>query len=82
MSVQPTTQTHPVTLVAKTDVRWKSVTTTLLALWIVGMIDKIGVAVIATNKTFLTDMHLVGQIAKIGSLVSAMLFSYGIGFYF
>jgi sugar phosphate permease len=50
-------------------------------MWIVGMIDKIGVAVVATNQKFLTDLHLVGQNAKIGSLVSALLLSYGIGFF-
>jgi MFS family permease len=81
--MESSTKTHlgPSTATVKRNIRWKNITTTLLAMWIVGMIDKIGVAVIATNKTFLTDMNLIGQNAKIGSLVSAMLFSYGIGFF-
>lgn len=68
-------------LKADTLVRWKSIAPTLLFIWIVGMIDKIGVAVIATNKSFLSEMHLAGNNALIGSLVTALLFSYGIGFF-
>src|SRR4051812_20063711 len=67
---------------SRTNIRWKSVPVTLLIIWIIGMLDKIGVAVIATNQKFLTDMHLVGQNALIGSLVTALLFSYGIGYFF
>jgi MFS family permease len=67
--------------VLMTSVRWKTVTPTLLILWIVGVIDKIGVSVIATNPVFLREMHLIGNNALIGSLVSALLFSYGIGFF-
>jgi MFS family permease len=74
-------QTSSPLAAGKTSVRWKSVTSTLLLIWILGMIDKIGVAVVATNKTFLNDMNLIGQNAKIGSLVSALLLSYGIGFF-
>ena len=66
---------------SRTNIRWKSVPVTLLIIWIIGMLDKIGVAVIATNQKFLTDMHLVGQNALIGSLVTALLFSYGIGYF-
>lgn len=75
-------QTTTVLKTGRTSVRWKSITSSLLMMWIVGMIDKIGVAVIATNPTFLGDMHLVGQNAKIGTLVSALLLSYGVGFFF
>jgi sugar phosphate permease len=67
---------------SRKNVRWKSVPITLLIIWIVGMLDKIGVAVIATDQNFLTDMHLIGQNALIGSLVTALLFSYGIGYFF
>ncbi|WCK52326.1 MFS transporter [Aneurinibacillus sp. Ricciae_BoGa-3] len=65
----------------KTSIRWTSVAPTLLVIWIIGMIDKIGVAVVATNRNFLSEMHLMGNNALIGSLVSALLFSYGIGFF-
>lgn len=66
----------------RTNIRWRTIPTTLLVLWIVGMIDKIGVAVITTNPAFLAEMNLIGQNALIGSLVSIMLFSYSIGFFF
>jgi MFS family permease len=74
------TETH-IGLQTKTSVRWSSIAPTLLVIWIIGMIDKIGVAVVATNHTFLSQMHLLGNNALIGSLVSALLFSYGIGFF-
>ncbi|MCL6593165.1 MAG: hypothetical protein K6T31_04245, partial [Alicyclobacillus sp.] len=61
----------------RSSVRWRAVAPTLLCIWILGMIDKIGVAVIATNPRFLQEMHLVGQNALIGSLTTALLFSYG-----
>ncbi|MCL6592536.1 MAG: MFS transporter [Alicyclobacillus sp.] len=66
----------------RSSVRWRAVAPTLLCIWILGMIDKIGVAVIATNPRFLQEMHLAGQNALIGSLTTALLFSYGIGFFF
>lgn len=65
----------------RTTIRWSHITTTLAVMWIIGVIDKIGVAVIATNKPFLQDMHLDGHNGLIGSLTSALLFSYGIGFF-
>ncbi|WP_206916116.1 MFS transporter [Alicyclobacillus suci] len=64
-----------------TSIRWKYIAPTLLVIWIIGMFDKVGVAVIATNKAFLADMGLVGHNALIGSLVTIMLFTYGIGFF-
>jgi hypothetical protein len=44
-----------------TSIRWRSIAPTLLVIWIVGMIDKIGVAVIATHKSFLAELHLLGK---------------------
>lgn len=69
-------------LETKSSVRWKSIAPTLLVMWIIGMFDKIGVAVIATNKQFLSDMGILGHNALIGSLVSVMLVSYGVSFFF
>ncbi|GMA62122.1 MFS transporter [Alicyclobacillus fastidiosus] len=63
------------------SVRWRMIAPTLFVLWVVGMFDKIGVAVISTNKAFLIDMNLVGKPVLIGSLVTGLLFSYGIGFF-
>lgn len=64
-----------------TSVRWKYIAPTLFVMWVIGMFDKIGVAVIATNKGFLEDMGLVGHNALIGSLITIMLLTYGIGFF-
>lgn len=65
-----------------TAIRWKYIVPTLFVIWVIGVVDKIGVAVIVTNRSFLEDMHLVGNHALIGSLVTALLFSYGVGFFF
>ncbi|GMA59950.1 hypothetical protein NZD89_10305 [Alicyclobacillus fastidiosus] len=56
--------------IRRTTIRWSHITTTLAVMWIIGVIDKIGVAVIATNKPFLQDMHLAGHNGLIGSLTS------------
>ncbi|MCL6592546.1 MAG: MFS transporter [Alicyclobacillus sp.] len=63
-----------------TRVRWKFVMPALFLVWILGMIDKIGVAIIATNRAFLQEMNLVNHPALIGLLVTVMLFAYGLGF--
>lgn len=68
------------TVTPATSIRWKSVLPALFLLWVLGMVDKIGVAIIATNKTFRVEMHLVGHPALIGLLVTVMLFAYAIGF--
>jgi MFS family permease len=60
--------------------RWVIIPSTLLVVWVVGMIDKIGVAIIALNPRFLADMHLAGRPALIGLLVSVLLFTYGFAF--
>lgn len=65
---------------AITSVRWKFVMPTLLVIWILGMVDKIGVAVIATNKGFLEEMNLTHHPTLVGLMVTVMLFAYGIGF--
>lgn len=64
-----------------TLIRWKYILPTLFAIWMVGSLDKIAVAVIVTNRTFLEDMNLIGNHTLIGSLVTALLFSYGAGFF-
>ncbi|MBX6352744.1 MAG: MFS transporter [Thermoflavifilum sp.] len=81
MSLPETTPVSSATMRPASSVRWWAIAPTLLVIWVVGMVDKIGVAVISTNKQFLNEMHLVGQNALIGSMTSALLFSYGIGFF-
>ncbi|MFB5188776.1 MFS transporter [Alicyclobacillus fastidiosus] len=62
-------------------VRWIFVAPTLLVIWVVSLLEKIGVGIIATNKQFLADMHLTGRSGLVGALVTTLLFSYGIGFF-
>jgi MFS family permease len=58
--------------------RWRRFAPALIAMWIVGMIDKVGVGVIATNSGFLASMHLTGRPAEIGLLTTVMLVFYGV----
>jgi MFS family permease len=58
--------------------RWRWFAPAIVVAWIVGMIDKVGVGVIAANNGFLTSMHLVGKPTEIGLLTTVMLVFYGL----
>ncbi|HSZ43332.1 MAG TPA: MFS transporter [Trebonia sp.] len=58
--------------------RWRWFAPALVVAWIVGMIDKVGVGVIAANNGFLVSMHLVGKPAEVGLLTTVMLVFYGL----
>src|ERR1700742_4372050 len=58
--------------------RWRWFAPALVIAWIVGMVDKVGVGVIAANDGFLTSMHLVGKPAEVGLLTTVMLVFYGL----
>lgn len=58
--------------------RWRRFAPALVAMWVVGMVDKVGVGVIATNNSFLTSMHLAGKPAEIGLMTTVMLVFYGV----
>jgi MFS family permease len=58
--------------------RWRWFAPALVVAWIVGMIDKVGVGVIAANNGFLASMHLVGKPAEVGLLTTVMLIFYGL----
>lgn len=57
--------------------RWWLFAPAIVVIWILGMIDKTGVGIIAANKTFLTDMTLAGEPAEIGLLTTITLLFYG-----
>jgi MFS family permease len=58
--------------------RWRWFAPALVVAWIVGMIDKVGVGVIAANSGFLKSMNLVGKPTEIGLLTTVMLIFYGL----
>jgi MFS family permease len=58
--------------------RWRWAAPALVVAWIVGMVDKVGVGVIAANNGFLASMHLVGKPAEVGLLTTVMLVFYGL----
>jgi MFS family permease len=57
--------------------RWWLFAPAIVVIWILGMIDKTGVGIIAANKTFLTDMTLAGEPAEVGLLTTITLLFYG-----
>jgi MFS family permease len=59
------------------SMRWWLFAPALVIIWIVGMIDKTGIGIIAADKGFLADMHLNGEPAEIGLLTTITLVFYG-----
>lgn len=57
--------------------RWWLFTPALVIIWVVGMIDKTGIGIIAANKGFLADMHITGEPAQVGLLTTITLVFYG-----
>lgn len=57
--------------------RWKIAMPPLAIIWIVGMIDKTGVGVIAADKGFLSALGLEGKDSLIGFLTTITLLFYG-----
>ncbi len=65
---------------SRTSVRWTHIATTLIVVWIIGMIDKVSVGIVMANEAFLRETALVNQPVKLGMLTTAMLIAYVIGF--
>jgi MFS transporter, ACS family, glucarate transporter len=63
---------------AATQVRWTYVAPTLLIVWIISMFDKSNMAIVMNDKSFLGELGLVGQQAKLGWLSSGLFLAYGI----
>jgi MFS family permease len=58
--------------------RWRMFAPAIVVIWIVGMIDKTGVGIIAADKGFLSAMDLTGKPATIGFLTTITLIFYGL----
>ena len=64
-------------LAASSNVRWMQVAPTLLVVWIVSMFDKSNMPIVLNDSTFLNELGLVGQQAKLGLLGTGLFFAYG-----
>ena len=60
------------------SVRWTHIAPTLLMVWIVSMFDKSNMAIVMNDQTFLADLGLKGEQAKLGWLSSGLFLAYGI----
>ncbi|MDB5570135.1 MAG: hypothetical protein JWN93_1318, partial [Hyphomicrobiales bacterium] len=77
MSVDAATSSASLSLTA-TNVRWSHIAPTLLVVWIVSMFDKSNMAIVMNDQSFLTELGLTGQQAKLGWLSSGLFLAYGI----
>lgn len=59
--------------------RWSFVAPTLFLLVVVNQLDKTNIAVVVADRSFLSDMALAGQPARIGLLSTIFFFGYGAG---
>jgi sugar phosphate permease len=66
-------------LAGATRVRWTQVAPTLLIIWIVSMFDKANMSIVQNNQTFLDELGLNGEQARIGLLSTGLLLAYGLG---
>ncbi|MCL6547765.1 MAG: MFS transporter [Alicyclobacillus sp.] len=58
--------------------RWWYIAPCLLFFWIFGQMDKLGISVIITNHTFLSDFGLLGNTQKTGYLLTAFTVVYSL----
>jgi MFS family permease len=65
-------------LLVPTRVRWTSIAPTLLVVWIISMFDKSNMAIVMNDPSFLGELGLAGQQAKLGWLSSGLFLAYGI----
>lgn len=61
------------------NIRWVFVAPTLLAVWIVSMLDKSNMSIVAADPQFLNELGLTGEPAKLGLLTTALLVAFGMG---
>jgi sugar phosphate permease len=61
-----------------TRIRWTHIAPTLLIIWIVTNLDKANIAIVMNDKSFISELGLVGQQAKLGWLSSGLFLAYGL----
>ena len=72
------TNTLDISAALPTRIRWTHIAPTLLVVWIISMFDKSNMAIVMNDQTFLDELGLSGQQAKLGWLSSGLFLSYGI----
>jgi sugar phosphate permease len=67
-----------VTTTGRGHVRWLTTGPSLLAVWIVAMLDKSNISIVIANHGFLQNLGLSGKSFELGMLATGMLLAYGI----
>jgi MFS transporter, ACS family, glucarate transporter len=65
-------------LAGATRVRWSQIAPTLLIFWVVSYFDKANMSIVQNNRSFLSELGLNGQQAKIGLLSTGLFLAYGL----
>jgi sugar phosphate permease len=60
-------------------VRWTLIAPTLLVVCIIGALDRANLSIVQNNQSFLDELGLHGEQAKIGLLSTGLFFAYGMG---
>ncbi|MCL6592992.1 MAG: MFS transporter [Alicyclobacillus sp.] len=63
---------------SRSKARWIYIAPFLFLLWIVANMDKLGISIFVTDKTFLTDLGILNHPAAIGFTVTAFTLSYSV----
>lgn len=61
----------------RSTIRWWLVAPTLIVFVIINQLDKTNISVLIADHQFLSELHLIGQPARIGFLSSAFFYAYG-----
>lgn len=78
MSMNAAQAPTELSIAGPSKVRWTHVAPTLLVVWIISMFDKSNMAIVMNDQTFLADLGLKGEQAKLGWLSSGLFLAYGI----
>ena len=61
-----------------TNIRWTHIAPTLLIVWIISMFDKSNMAIVMNDQSFLAELGLKGEQARLGWLSSGLFLAYGL----
>ncbi|WP_284285369.1 MFS transporter [Alicyclobacillus fastidiosus] len=67
---------------SRTNARWFLIVPSIMVFWMIGNIDKLGISIVVSNRSFLNAMNLEGKSARIALLSTGFTFAYAIANFF
>ena len=65
-------------ILGASSIRWTHIAPTLLVVWIISMFDKSNMAIVMNDQSFLAELGLKGEQARLGWLSSGLFLAYGL----